>query len=99
MIEPSHPTLSISRQCALLSLARSSFYYTPKGESETNLAPMRQTDEQFLETPFYGVGQTCWHLRNEGHQVNQKRRTLADAPDGPDAHLPEAGYQQTGQGT
>lgn len=73
MIEPSHPGLSIGRQCALLSLARSSFYYAPKGESETNLALMRQIDEQFLETPFYGVRQMCWHLRNEGHQVNQKR--------------------------
>jgi putative transposase len=61
MIEPSHPALSIGRQCVLLSLARSSFYYTPKGESETNLALMRQIDEQFLETPFYGVRQ-MWGL-------------------------------------
>ena len=38
MIEPGHPGLSVSRQCALLSISRSSFYYTPKGESEMNLA-------------------------------------------------------------
>lgn len=31
-----------------------------------NLALMRQIDEQFLETPFFGVRQLTWHLRNEG---------------------------------
>jgi hypothetical protein len=30
-------------------------------------------DKQFLETPFYGVRQMTWHLRNEDHLVNEKR--------------------------
>nr|WP_302621848.1 IS3 family transposase [Leisingera sp. JC1] len=34
---------------------------------------MRRIDEQFLETPFFGVRQMTWHLRNEGHLVNEKR--------------------------
>ncbi|WP_425411834.1 IS3 family transposase [Leisingera aquimarina] len=34
---------------------------------------MRQIDEQFLETPFFGVRQMTWHLRSEGHLVNEKR--------------------------
>ncbi len=55
MIEPDHPDLSIGQQCKLLSIARSSFYYTPKGETEQNLGLMRRIDEQFLETPFFGV--------------------------------------------
>jgi putative transposase len=33
MIEPNHPQLSIGRQCELLSISRSSFYYKPMGES------------------------------------------------------------------
>jgi putative transposase len=57
MIEPDHPQLSIGQQCKLLSIARSSFYYTPKGETEQNLALMRLIDEQFLEMPFFGVRQ------------------------------------------
>ena len=73
MIEPNHPDLSIGRQCALLSISRSSFYYEPKGETELNLDLMRVIDKQFLETPFYGVRQMTWHLRNEGHLVNEKR--------------------------
>jgi transposase-like protein len=73
MIEPDHPVLSIGKQCTLLSIARSSFYYTPKGETEINLALMRRIDEQFLETPFFKVRQMTWHLRNEGQLVNEKR--------------------------
>ena len=98
MIEPDHPVLSIGKRCTLLSIARSSFYYTPKGETEINLALMRRIDEQFLETPFFGVRQMTWHLRNEGHLVNEKRVRRADAAHGSDADLPEAQYLETGQG-
>jgi len=73
MIEPGHPDLSVCKQCSLLSISRSSFYYTPRGESEMNLTLMRQIDEQFLKTPFFGVRQMTWHLKNEGHPVNEKR--------------------------
>src|SRR6056297_3720183 len=73
MIEPNLPGLSVGKQCALLSISRSSFYYEPKGESEMNLDLMRVIDKQFLETPFYGVRQMTWHLRNEDHLVNEKR--------------------------
>ena len=30
-------------------------------------------DEQFMKTPFYGVRQMTWHLRNTKHLVNEKR--------------------------
>ena len=73
MVEKDHPRLSITEQCRLLSILRSAFYYVPKGETALNLALMRQIDEQFLETPFYGVRQMTWHLRAEGHLVNEKR--------------------------
>ena len=73
MVEPANPDLSIGKQCQLLSISRSSFYYRPKGETAMNLMLMRQIDEQFLETPFFGVRQMTWHLRNEGHLVNEKR--------------------------
>lgn len=35
-----HPDLSVRRQCSLLSLARSSLYYQPRGKSAENLAFM-----------------------------------------------------------
>ena len=73
MVEPANSALSIRQQCKLLSITRSSFYYTPKGETEQNLDLMRRIDEQFLETPFFGVRQMTWDLRNNGHLVNEKR--------------------------
>jgi putative transposase len=73
MVEPSHPVLSIVRQCALVSICRSSFYYQPRGETSLNLALMRLIDEVFLDCPFYGARQMARHLRRLGHAVGRKR--------------------------
>ena len=73
MIEKDHAQLSVGKQCKLLSLSRSSFYYQPRGETALNLTLMRKIDEQFMKTPFYGVRQMTWHLRNNKHLVNEKR--------------------------
>ena len=53
-IDPEHGGLSITRQCAVVGLARSTWHYRPAGESAENLALMRRIDEQYLRTPFYG---------------------------------------------
>jgi len=73
MIEPGHPSLSIIQQCALVSISRSAFYYSPTGESPLNLALMRLIDEAFLECPFYGARQMARHLRRQGYPVGRKR--------------------------
>ena len=73
MIEPEHPSLSVARQCELVSISRSSFYYQPMGETAENLALMRLIDAQFLETPWYGSRQMARHLRRDGHEVGRKR--------------------------
>jgi putative transposase len=36
-VKQNNPDLSVRRQCSLLSLARSSLYYHPRGESAENL--------------------------------------------------------------
>ncbi|MDE4193461.1 hypothetical protein PXK30_20115 [Phaeobacter gallaeciensis] len=64
MVEPANTNLSIGKQCKLLSISRSSFYYQPKGETAMNLALMRHIDQQFLETPFFGVRQPLGTLRS-----------------------------------
>ena len=73
MIEPEHPRLSVARQCELVSISRSGFYYQPAGETTLNLALMRLIDAQFLETPWYGSRQMARHLRREGYVVGRKR--------------------------
>jgi putative transposase len=73
MVEKDHPGLSITRQCELLTISRSSFYYTPRGEDPWNLELMRLIDAQFLETPWYGARQMARHLCRQGHPVGRKR--------------------------
>ena len=73
MIDPAHPHLSVVRQCALVSIGRSTFYRAPTPDTAENLALMRLLDEQFLETPWYGSRQMVRHLRRLGHMVGRKR--------------------------
>ena len=73
MIEPQHPRLSVARQCQLVSISRSGFYYQPSGESELNLTLMRLIDEQHMRTPYYGARQMVRYLRREGYVVSRKR--------------------------
>ncbi len=73
MIRRDHPGLSLSRQCEVLSISRSSFYYVLKGESPENLALMRRIDELFLKYPFYGSRQMVRQLRREGVFVGRHR--------------------------
>jgi putative transposase len=73
MIRRDLPGLSLSRQCGLLSISRSSFYYVLKGESPENLSLMRRIDELFLKYPFYGSRQMVRRLRREDVQVGRHR--------------------------
>jgi putative transposase len=81
MVAASRPDLSLSRQCELLSISRSSFYYKPKGESPENLELMRRIDELFLRYPFYGSRQMVRQLRRGGiaagrHRVRRLMRLM-----------------------
>ena len=73
MIEPSHPELSVRRQCDLVGLARSSFYYAPAGESALNLTLMRLIDEQYTRRPIFGWPRMTAWLRRQGYTINHKR--------------------------
>ena len=73
MIARDRPGLSLSRQCRLLTISRSSFYYAPKGESPVNLALMRRIDELFLKYPFYGSRQMVRQLRRDGVRAGRHR--------------------------
>ncbi len=73
LIEPNNKKINITRQCELLGLSKSAYYYKPIGESLENLLYMRLLDEQYLKTPFYGVARMHAFLHNLGHKVNIKR--------------------------
>lgn len=70
----SHEKLSISRQCRLLALNRSSIYYKPSGESELNLKIMFEIDKKLIDTPEYGSRTLADVLSMEwGIDINRKR--------------------------
>ena len=72
-VEPEHKKISICRQCELLGLNRSGLYYKPCGETQYNEQLMKLIDEQYIETPFYGIDKMTEWLRRKGHYVNHKR--------------------------
>jgi putative transposase len=73
-LDTDHPWLSLRRQCELIGLNRSSYYYQPATESSLNLTLMRLIDEQYLRTPFYGYPKMTEYLRQvKKYQVNPKR--------------------------
>ena len=72
-IEPNHQQISIAKQCDLLGISRSGYYYSPRPESPENLAIMRLMDEQYLKTPFYGVRRMQAYITYQGYSVNIKR--------------------------
>ena len=73
MIEPGHQSISVRRQCQLVGLNRSSYYYEPATDTALNLELMRLIDEQYLETPFYGGPRMTQCLRRKGYAINRKR--------------------------
>jgi putative transposase len=64
--------LSLTRQCSLLKIPRSTFYSVCKGESAYSLKLMRMIDEKFMEKPCYGSRQMMKWLRLQGYNVGRK---------------------------
>lgn len=73
MVEQQHSSLSVVKQCGLLSIHRSGLYYHPCPEREENLTIMRLLDEQYFKTPFYGVRRLTAWLQLQGYNINDKR--------------------------
>lgn len=73
MIEPLNSLIPVYRQCELIGLPRSSYYYEARKESEYNLLLMSLIDEEYSRTPFYGTRRMTAYLIRQGYEVNRKR--------------------------
>jgi putative transposase len=73
MVDPTDQKLSIVRQCNLLNLNRSSYYYNPALETDYNLSLMRIIDQEYLKYPFYGSRQMKRHLVRIGYYISRHR--------------------------
>ena len=73
MVSPSD-VLPITRQCELLGVPRSSYYYRAEPLSNNELALMKLIDKCYLERPFYGTRRVKdWLYDHHGLIVNRKR--------------------------
>ena len=73
MIDASDPKLSVLRQCRLLKLNRSTYYYKKKPVKPEDLQLMRLIDEQYLKNPSWGSRSIRNYLRRLGYKINRKR--------------------------
>ncbi|MDD8031832.1 MAG: IS3 family transposase [Acidobacteriota bacterium] len=72
-MEKDNRKVSVARQCELLDLWRSSYYYNSVADDDYNLELMGLMDEQYTKSPFYGVRRMTAWLRARGYEVNPKR--------------------------
>ena len=73
LVDRRYGRLSVVRQCQLLGVSRSSFYYRAQGTSPQDLTLMRELDRQYLETPFYGSRRMKACLERQGKPASRKR--------------------------
>ena len=73
LLAPNHPELSLRKQCELLGVNRSSYYYDPKPMDEETLCLMRIVDEIYTEHPYFGSRQMVNYLRLKGYAVGRSK--------------------------
>ena len=73
MVDHDHPELSVSRQCALLGLPRSTLYYQPIPLRESTLRIMARIDSCYLEDPCSGSRRMVGYLARDGIPISRDR--------------------------
>jgi len=92
MIDTIHSDISIQRQCALIGLSRSSYYYPANlngHHSSENLFYMSLIDQKYIERPFYGSRRMTHYVHNLGYQESQAYQAT-NAPNGHSGYLSAA---------
>lgn len=73
LVDPMSKKISLSWQCKVLELARSSFYYQRVEPDPEGITLMHLIDEQYTRTPFYGSRKMVVFLKGQGYGINRKR--------------------------
>jgi putative transposase len=78
MVEHDGCQLSVRRQCDMLDLRRSVVYYASRRDTSDDLAMLRLLDEQYTQTPCYGVEKMTETMHKRGIRIghNRVRRLL-----------------------
>ena len=79
LIEPNNLTISIARQCQLLGLHRSAYYYQYTGINEHTETLMRLIDERYTKRPHEGSRKIMMNLNKQSYDVTRNQvRYLMD---------------------
>jgi putative transposase len=73
LVDHNHPELSVSRQCVLLALPRSTLYYQPVPVRQSTLRIMARIDALYLEDPCSGRRRMVAYLAREGIPISRDR--------------------------
>jgi putative transposase len=98
LIEWKPTRIPLVRQCKLMGLARSGFYYRRRQEHEENLQVMLLIERLYMTRPFLGSRRMSECLRNLGHKVNRKRVQRLMRLMGLAAVCPNADSNRAGKG-
>jgi putative transposase len=73
MIRKDLANLSLTKQCKLLKISRSSLYYVPIGVNAGTLELMNEIDRVFTKYPFFGSRQIAAYLPRNGFHAGRHR--------------------------
>ncbi len=74
IVDKANTKLSVKKQCNLLTIHRSGFYYKKKEEAALNHELMFEIDKEYTRHPFRGVPSMTEYLRRDlGYAINHKR--------------------------
>lgn len=79
LVEPANSEISVARQCEILGLNRSTYYYQYRGLSEATEVIMRLVDERYTAHPYEGSRRIMKWLERQGYEVTRDQvRYLMD---------------------
>ncbi len=85
----------MQRQCELLGVPRSTYYYQPRAESAENLHLLRRLDELYMDCPFFGSRRMAVTLEVGRKRIQRLMRILGIEALYPKPNLsrPAAGHE------
>ncbi len=75
LVKKNHPELSVRKQCALLSVMRSVYYYNPMKQSEEERNLKRALDEIYMIDPCMGSRRLVTKL-SEDYGIGSNRKQV-----------------------
>lgn len=73
VIDPGIEKISVSRQCELIGLNRSSYYYQPKEKPLLDVALVDELTGIYNKSPFFGYRRVKDDLKDKGFEVGRRK--------------------------